>query len=89
MEVAISPRESPPKQRSRLKWQYHVVSEDFYQPELGKYHTYGIQVITPDCTNTLHDVSVCKKTTEHIVELLNRYQVSPIHLYDVVTDMLP
>lgn len=93
MDVATSlresPPESPPKLRSGLEWQYSIVPEDLYQLELREYHAYGIQVIASDHTDILHDVSVCKKTAERIVELLNHYQVSPIHLYDVVTDMLP
>lgn len=87
MDAAVDLTAIPPNQQSR--WRYRVVSEDLYRLESGKYHTYGIQLETSGCADTLHDISVCKKTAEHMVELLNHYQVSPIHLYDVVTDMLP
>lgn len=89
MDVAIDLKVNQTRQLNNFKGVYKIVSETLYQHELGKYHTYGIQIIMPDCTGILHDVSVDEKTTKHIVEILNRYQVSPIHLYDVVTDMLP
>ena len=89
MDVAINVSASPPKQRKLSKWKYSVLPENFHQLELGEYRTYGIQIITSDHVDILHDVSACKELTAHIVALLNHYQVSPVHLYDVVVDMLP
>jgi len=89
MDVGIDLRASLHKQRGHLSWLYNVEPENLYQHELGKYRTYGIRVTAPDCTDILHDVAVCEKTATHIVDTLNHYQVSPVHLYDVVTDMLP
>jgi len=77
------------EQRNLPQWQYSIVPETLYQSELGEYHTYGIQIIAPDCTSILHDVSVCKKAAEQIVETLNLYKVLPVHLHDVVMDTIP
>lgn len=68
---------------------YGLVPERLYHPDLGEYHTYGVRVTAPEYTNILHDVSACKQTAEWIVEQLNRHQVAPVHLYDIVTDLLP
>jgi|GEM_PF-1679069 len=89
MDVAIGLDACQGKQWTLRKWTYSIVPENFFQLELGEYSTYGIQVITPDYIEILHDVSVCKKTVERLVRLLNYYQVSSIHLYDVIMDMLP
>lgn len=71
------------------KWQYCAISEEYYHSDLGVYSTYAIQIIAPGYLELLHDVSTCKKTVENMVELFNLHQLSPTHLYDAVTDMLP
>lgn len=70
-------------------WCYDIVPEMRYQSELGEYHTYGIQITAPEGTEILHDVSICKETAQRIAARLNHCQVSPIHVYDVIMDMLP
>lgn len=89
MNTAVTRGAIQSKQQVLQKQVYTIVQEELYQFELGKYHTYGIQVITPEYTDILHDVSTCEKTVEYIVELLNCHDVSPVHLHDIVMDMLP
>jgi len=89
MDITISLETRPSKQGVLSELRYSIVSENLYQLELGEYHAYGIQIIAPDRMDVLHDVSVCKKTAECVVALLNHYEVSPVHLYDVVLDFLP
>lgn len=72
-----------------VKWQYCVVHETGYHTDLGEYTTYGIQLTLPNDSKIVHDISTSRKTVEQMVALFNRCQLSPVHLYDVVTDMLP
>ena len=55
--------------------------------EAGKYITYDI-VYEEDEFVTVHDVSSDRQYAEHIVLLLNRNSVSPVHLFDVIEDCL-
>lgn len=67
---------------------YRLLTEDLYHSDLGEYRTYGILVTALDCMDILHDVSICKKEVDYMVKALNRHKLSPIHLNDVVMDML-
>jgi len=68
---------------------YRTVAENCYHPDLKEYHTYGIQVTTPTGSETLHDVSTSRRTVEYLVSLFNSNNLSPIHLYDAILDMIP
>lgn len=70
-------------------WQYGVMSENCRHIEIGKYHTYGIEVNGREYAEILHDVSIDRETVNRMVGLFNEYQLSPIHLKDAVTDLLP
>ena len=71
---------------------YLLFEEDAFQEEIGHYQTYGIQIKsrTPSDKKdrTLHDVTSNKDEAHQLVELLNRLQVSPTHLDDVLDDLL-
>lgn len=75
-------------------WRYHLSSETCYLPEVGWFPTYSI--IAEHCkrgkwqeVGRLHDVSLDRETAYRIVELLNREQLSPMHLREAVESMLP
>lgn len=70
-------------------WHYQVISENWMHIDLGEYATYSIQVTGDGSTEKLHDVSVSKETVDWMVELFNKYQLSPIHLQNAVEDLLP
>lgn len=66
-----------------------MIPEQYYHSDIGEYYTYGIKVIGADYSEALHDVSVCRELVEGMVDVFNQYQVSPVHLHDVVEDLLP
>lgn len=75
------------QERSR-EWMYCIEPEKLHHPDLGEYSTYGIRIVSSDDMEILHDVSVCENSVNYIVKMINQYHLSPIHLYDVVVDML-
>ena len=74
-------------------WEYIVVPELHSHPDLGVYRSYGIhaferyhdQVRAISC---VHDITSIPKEAEQLAEHLNRLQVSPIHLIDIIQDYL-
>lgn len=72
---------------------YQVIYDYLYHPDLGWYHSYGIQVVVDNSKNqtsihTIHDVSVCKSHAEFIARILNEENVDPVHFSDVVENHL-
>jgi len=88
MDALFTQNEKPTKQQDLSAPQYIVVQEDLYHPDLGEYCTYGIQMKREGETDMIHDISTCRQAVIHMAELFNRCQLSPVHLFDVVTDML-
>lgn len=72
--------------RDDVIWRYQVVPEETSHPNIGKYHTYGIQIIPPE---SIHDISTDKTIVERMANLFTEHQLSPIHFRDAVEDMLP
>ena len=75
-------------------WQYRIVTELWYRPELGTYRTYGIQSrvrrhLRWRTVRLIHDVTADYQLIRQMTTLFNRYQLCPIHLTDVIYDMLP
>ena len=67
---------------------YEVFEEDLVNPEIGQYRTYGIMSASADGELRISDVSLCKDKLEDIVGKLNMYELSPVHIRDVVEDIL-
>ncbi len=65
---------------------YKYIEESLRCEELGEYNTYGIE--SDDRVFILHDVSCNKDDIEDIVHRLNERDVSPIHIEDVINDMM-
>lgn len=71
--------------------QYIMAPKIRYAPEIGTYVSYDLAAydcFERDIVSVVRDVTADRKTALHIVEKLNRYQLSPIHLIDVIQDML-
>ena len=68
-----------------MNYNYKCVPQNISNAELGTYLTYGISLAGEIL---ISDVSTDKEKALDIVSALNRLQVSPTHLRDVITDIL-
>lgn len=75
-------------------WEYFAVLEPCQVPDSSIKYTYGIMA----CENTpmgryaiaiVHDVSTNADFVANLVEYFNSYLLSPIHLVDIIYDILP
>ena len=73
-----------------VNFNYEIVKENVEDDLLGDYITYGI--VATDENNLIiqavSDVSIDSDVVKNIVKLCNDYQLEPIHLLDVVDDMI-
>lgn len=74
-------------------WEYHIFSEQHTHPEIGTYRSYGIRAFRNVDTHiypvtAIHDITTVQSQAEHLTELCNRHQLSPIHLEDIISDFL-
>jgi len=69
-------------------WNYKVISAAVTNPEGYAYHGYGIAVRAGGREVRVEDVFTSPGQAEAAAGLLNRHQVSPRHLKDVLEDML-
>jgi hypothetical protein len=73
---------------------YRIVSEILASYDCDKYTTYGIQAVF-ECDerlivySTVSDISTDRIQVAEMVEIFNEYELSPLHLMDVIEDMLP
>ena len=68
---------------------YQPVKEVRLSPELGRYLTYGIRALgSPGSEVTVHDVTTRDRSAQRLARLLNTSRLSPIHLRDVVEDLI-
>ena len=73
---------------------YQVVKEQLSSPELGDYISYGIhgfRVCRGQCVEAcqVSDISCDKRLVSHLANECIVFQLSPVHLMDVVQDCLP
>ena len=74
-------------------WEYHIIAERCIHPDIGVYRSYGIHAfevtgnhIRP--VTQIHDITSIQTEAETLVQLCNAYQLSPVHLSDVVADFI-
>lgn len=67
-------------------FEYHLEKNKLRDEDIGNYTAYGISL--NHTSIHIKDISCNKKAVIKIVNLLNMYQASPIHLYDIVCDMI-
>ena len=65
-------------------YDYKVVREVLKEEDVGEYKTYGIQI----GDYIIHDISLNEKEICELIDRMNLYQLSPIHLNEVVEDFL-
>lgn len=75
-------------------WNYRTLAELRTDPELGRRLTYGIQARRRTFwgwkpVGFLADVTTDPQRARELAAQLNRGQLSPVHLFDVVCDSLP
>jgi len=75
-------------------FRYRAVREVLWSAELGKYRTYAIRAFArregrwrSECI--LHDVSTDRDFVAALARKFTLHRLSPVHLRDVVDDMLP
>ncbi len=73
-----------------MKFCYNVIKEKFENELLGEYMSFGIIVEDVDSNeiNRISDISVEYDTVKYISDLCNELELEPIHLMDVVEDMI-
>ncbi len=68
---------------------YKVISEEFHDSELGDYIGYGIAA---ECDGerllTVSDMSCDRGLVADLAERCNELELDPMHLYDVIEDVL-
>ncbi len=72
---------------------YNIVKETINQPPLGKYIAYGVSVCSQQknsCKEIVYisDVFTDINMAQKFVELCNKEQLDPVHLPELIEDML-
>lgn len=65
---------------------YRCFKEKMFHEDIGEYTSYGIMLDGTDMK--IDDVSVDKGLVEEIVFKMNKYQAEPVHMMDIIEDML-
>lgn len=65
---------------------YMCVKETLTDENMKEYYTYSIK--SEDGEICIHDVSLDGLFVKNIVFALNKYEASPIHINDIIEDML-
>lgn len=78
----------------RSKWHYIMTKECRISEEGETYTTYGLQVEgwiqeRWSTLRTIHDIALNQKFVEELARKFNALQLSPIHIFDVLEDLLP
>ena len=68
---------------------YKYVKENYYHEEIGEYSAYAIKgYVDGKCTLYIPDVFLEKNEAQRYVLLFNEQELDPIHIYDVLEDIL-
>ncbi len=69
-----------------MSYKYKCIEQKLFDENIGNYITYGIEIT--EANKIIDDVSCNKDKTNKIIKLLNKHQVSPIHLYEIIEDLI-
>lgn len=72
---------------------YYSFEKLLYTTDIGQYTGYGIRALRQDsgnwkCVDEIVDISCEEKTVKRLAKWCTELELDPIHLYDVVEDML-
>jgi hypothetical protein len=71
---------------------YQVFEENSYHDEMGCYTTFGVAVYDDKLHRTVMSISnvfpINREKADKFVETFNKLQLEPIHLLDVLEDIL-
>ena len=67
---------------------YVMVGAEKIIEDNGRCTVYGIRASTQGESCTVEDISPDKAEVERIMALLDRGQARPVHLYDIISDLL-
>lgn len=75
-------------------YRYLLIEGGFCLPDIGTYHSYGLKVVAgkEDAETTLltvPDISTDKAFVASLAETFAREQPEPVHLPDLLEDVLP
>ena len=74
-------------------YNYNIFVEDLKNEDFGAYTAYGIVVCSMENNQRkevlrVSDVSTDKEIVENLIDLFNKEQLEPVHIYDVIEDFL-
>lgn len=69
-----------------MSYTYQCIKQELHNKDIGNYITYGIEITEENII--MNDVSCNKEKAENIVELINEHQASPIHLNEIIDNLI-
>ena len=69
-----------------MSYNYQCVEQMLYDDVIGKYTAYGVKNTANN--NVISDVGSNIDIVSAIVNKLNKYQVFPVHLYEIIEDLI-
>lgn len=68
---------------------YNYSKENYYHEEIGEYTAYAIKgYVEGKCVLYIPDVFLDESEAEKYISLFNEQELDPIHIYDVLEDIL-
>lgn len=69
-----------------MSYNYQCVEQVLCDDVIGKYTAYGVKNTANN--NVINDVGSNIDIVSAIVNKLNKYQVFPVHLYEIIEDLI-
>lgn len=69
-----------------MSYNYQCFEQTLCDDIIGSYTAYGIRNTADG--NVINDVSSSREYTADIVTRLNKYQASPVHLSEIIADII-
>ncbi len=69
-----------------MSYTYKCIEQNLFDENIGNYITYGIEIT--EGNKIIDDVSCDKEKANKIIKLLNKHQVSPIHIYEIIENLI-
>ena len=69
-----------------MSYTYKCIEQKLFNEHIGEYITYGIEITEENMI--VSDLSCNREKANEIVRLINMHQASPVHLYEIIEDMI-